>query len=177
MAKPKKILLLSHLPARDEMVDVMLANSLTSEDASVWKYPMLGRCREAICLIKPDIVILPEIRLEYTRDIAKWCKSWGIKVVQRRCEMGVTAETPMDDELERCLFGNLDYCSHIDMDLVWGKSFADMLIAHGEPKEKIKVIGGIGFDPYFSLDAKSKPGTKKRIVHYTLLLSQNLEKR
>jgi len=146
----KKILLLSHIPARDEIPDILLANSLTSSDVCVWKHPILAKAREAICLIKPDIVILPEVRLEFTRDLAMLCKSWGIKVVQKRCEMGISRETEITDELERCIFGNLDWMSCVDLDLVWGEEFASMLVEHGVPESKIKVIGGIGFDPYFA---------------------------
>ena len=165
MAQPTKIMILSHIPIRDEMGDVMLANYLSQHgNVNVWKYPILNKPKEVICLIKPDILILPEIRLEFTRDIAKLCKEWGIRVVQKRCEMGVSAETLMDDELERCLFGNLDYTSHIDLDLVWGQGFADQLIEHGVSKDKIKLIGGINFDPYFHSDLQVTPGPKKRVL-------------
>ena len=95
----KKILLLSHIPQRDEIPDMMLARSLTSEDVCVWKYPILGDSRNAICLVKPDIIILPEIRLEFTRDLAKLCQSWGIRVVQKRCEVGISRESNLDKDL------------------------------------------------------------------------------
>ena len=165
MSQSKKVMILSHIPVRDEMGDVMLANYLGQVGgANVWKYPILGKPKEAICLIKPDIIVLPEIRLEFTRDIAKLCKEWGIKVVQKRCEMGISAETVMDDELERCLFGNLEYAKYIDLDLVWGKSFADQLVAHGQPEDKIKLVGGINFDPYFHNNIQVAPGDKKRVL-------------
>jgi surface carbohydrate biosynthesis protein len=164
MSQPKKILILSHIPTRDEMGDVMLANYMACKDACVWKISILGKCKDAICLIKPDILVLPEIRLEFTRDVAQQCKSWGVTVVQKRCEMGVSTETEMDEQLERCLFGNLEYAPYIDMDLVWGQEFANQLIAHGEPEEKIKLIGGLNFDSYFAHDIQVAKGEKKRIL-------------
>ena len=156
-----KVLLLSHLPQRDDVVDTLIIKELEKRSINAWKYSILNNPRPMIMAIKPDIVILPEIRIEYTRDLAKQLQEWGVKVVQKRCEMGVSAETEMGEELERCLFGNVNWHEHIDLDLVWGKGFADQLIAHGVPKKKIKVIGGIPFDCYFNNPPKVKGGNKK----------------
>lgn len=160
-------MILSHLPGRDDVADIMLGNELSKLGCMVWKYPALGQQRLAICLIKPDIIILPEIRLEFMRDLAKQCKEWGIRVVQKRCEMGATEETfkaQSTDELERCLFGNLAYQDYIDLDLVWGPKFASMVEAHGTPKEKIRVVGALGFDPYFLDKPQVVPYKKNRVL-------------
>jgi predicted RNA-binding Zn-ribbon protein involved in translation (DUF1610 family) len=149
MRKLRKALLLSHIPHRDDIVDKLIVNELDKRGVCSWKAPVLRNCRQMICTIQPDVLILPEIRIEYTRDIAKQVQEWGVRVVQRRSEMGISAETEITEELERCLFGNIDWAEHIDLDMVWGSGFADMLVKHGVSKEKIKVIGGVGFDPYF----------------------------
>jgi len=163
--KTKKILVLSHIPQRDEIVDQLLVNALSQvNNVAVWKYPILVNPRMAICLLKPDIVVIPEVRIEFTRDMCKYLKEWGVTVVQRRCEMGVSAETEMTDELERCLFGNVDWMNHVDIDLVWGKKFADMLVKHKVPRKKIRLIGGIGFDPYFVEMPQEPRGKKKRVL-------------
>jgi len=151
----KKVLILSHIPMRDEIVDNLIGNEL-SKDHMVWVASILQNPRQVICTVKPDIVLLPEIRLEFTRDLARYLQEWGV--------MGVTKETELTEELERCLFGNLEYEKYIDLDLCWGQCFADMVAEHGTPKEKIKVIGGIGFDPYFINPPEVKPYDNTRIL-------------
>jgi len=164
MSKLRKVLLLSHLPYRDEIVDNLIARELDAHGICVWKYPILSNPRKAICMIQPDMVILPEIRIEFSRDLAKQCQEWGIRVIQRRGEMGVSSETPMTDELERCLFGNVDWEKYVDLDIVWGQGFADMLVKHGVSKDKIFVAGGLGFDQYFLPQLQQPRGKKPRIL-------------
>jgi len=67
----KKVLILSHIPMRDEIVDNLIGNEL-SKDHMVWVASILQNPRQVICTVKPDIVLLPEIRLEFTRDLARY---------------------------------------------------------------------------------------------------------
>jgi len=164
MALPPKVLIISHLPGRDDIADKMLAREFGKRGAMVWIYPILEHPHDAICTIKPDIVVLPEVRLEYTRDIAKYCHEWGCLVVQRRCEMGITGESEMDGDLERSLFGNLEVEPYIDLDMIWGPKFAEQVEAHGMPREKIKIVGATGFDPYFLPPPVVEPYEKKRVL-------------
>ena len=159
-----KLMLLSHLPVRDELPDTLFAHSLASEDVLVWKYPILADCRSAICLIKPDIVIVPEVRLEFTRDLVKNLKEWGVKVVQKRCEMGISSDTKAKNDLKNCILGNVEWWPYIDIDLVWGQDFANMLIKYGVPEDKIKVIGSINIDPYFVAQPSRTEHNQKRIL-------------
>lgn len=158
----KKILLLSHIPTRDDIVDNLIVEALLQVN-TVWKTSILGYIRGIILFLKPDIVIMPEIRIESTWDMAEHLHNWGVQVVQRRCEMGVTEETETDKELETAIFGRKPIHEFIDLDLVWGPKFARMVAEHGTPKKKIKVIGGIGFDSYF-LPSPPIERRKKKVV-------------
>lgn len=163
----KKVLLFSHVPTRDDLVDVEITRALAKNNV-VWKESVLGYIRPIIMTIKPDVVILPEIRIEATRDMAMHLRSWGVKVVQRRCEMGITAETEMDDELKGAMFGNFPVHDCVDLDLVWGKDFAQILIDNGVmPEEKIRVVGAAGFDQYFVKPPPVKRGEKKAVLFAT----------
>lgn len=144
----RKVLLLSHIPERDDVVDTLITLGL-SKSSMAWKLPVLDDQRNRTLLIKPDIVIVPEIRCEYTRDYVRCLHGWGVTVVQRRCEMGITAESGAPDSVFQCVFSNWPYHEYIDLDIVWGPKFADMVVEHGTPREKVVAVGGLGFDPYF----------------------------
>lgn len=145
----KKILVLSHMPTRDDVVDVMLTQELGKHAVS-WKVSVLDYIRGHCLSIKPDIVVFPEIRCEYTRDMVKQLHEWGVVVVQKRCEMGVTAESDIDAETHRAVFGNWQIGGYIDLDLVWGPRFGEMVARHTDISgDKIKVVGALGFDQYF----------------------------
>ncbi len=163
--KPKKILLLSHLPYRDDVVDVMIKKALEDAGHVVFKVSALGQTRGEILLIQPDIVVFPEVRCESTRDMAELLTKWGVKVVQRRCEMGISKETPMSEELKACLYGNFPAKDYIDLDLVWGPRFADMLVENKVmEREKIAVVGGAGFDQYFIIPPPVKRAEEKTVM-------------
>ncbi len=160
----KKIIVFSHIPPRDDAADAMLRLEL-SKDAMVWKFSILTYIRDIILHIQPDIVLLPEIRCQYTRDLAKQLHEWGVTVVQKRCEMGITAETELDEVTTRALFGNWQAGEHIDLDLVWGPRFAEMVAEKTDISEdKIKVVGALGFDQYFIEPPPVEPPDGKTVL-------------
>ncbi len=145
----KKIVVFSHIPTRDDAADSMLLVEL-NKAAIAWKFSVLSQIRSTILTIKPDIVVMPEMRCEYTRDVAKQLYEWGVVVVQKRCEMGITAESEADGATHDAVFGNWQIGEYIDLDLVWGPKFAEMVAENTNiPESKIKVVGSLGFDQYF----------------------------
>ena len=145
----KKIIVFSHIPTRDDAGDSVFVAELNGS-AMAWKFSVLSHIRNAILTIKPDIVVMPEMRCEYTRDVAKQLHEWGVVVVQKRCEMGITTEFDVDEATRSAVFGNWQIGEYIDLDLVWGPKFADMVAENTNiPESKIKVVGALGFDQYF----------------------------
>ncbi len=145
----KKIIVFSHIPTRDDAGDSVLVAELNGP-AMAWKFSVLSHIRNAILTIKPDVVVMPEMRCEYTRDVARQLHEWGVVVVQKRCEMGITAESEIDEPTHNAIFGNWPVGEYIDLDLVWGPKFAEMVAANTNiPESKIKVVGSLGFDQYF----------------------------
>lgn len=164
----KKILLLSHIPARDDIADNLIKKALEERGYLVWKQGILGYTRGLILLLKPDIIIYPEIRCSATVDTVKLLHEWNVTVVQRRCEMGITSESNMNEELSRVMYGNWPVRDYINLDLVWGRKFADMLVKSGTmPRSKIKIVGGIGFDQYFVPPPPVKKSKKKVVLFAT----------
>jgi surface carbohydrate biosynthesis protein len=148
LSKVKKILMFSHLPTRDDVVDTMLTQELKNMGHMVWKGSILVAARENILTLKPDVVILPEIRCRYTAAMVNNLTSWGVQTVIKRCEAG--ANWTMYNAMPECdritLFGQYDYDATLE--LVWGDEFAKILKdKHG--KQNVKTIGAIVFDPYF----------------------------
>jgi len=147
-----KVLILSMVPQRDWIVDNMIADAVKARghDACVRKF--LADDRTAIVIERPDVVVLPVVRCQYTRDLATRLKQWGVKVIARRSEAGVSrkrydtlSKIWRDDQI-----GRYEYKDIIDLELVWGREFADVLIAEGKVMpEQIRCIGGITLDPYF----------------------------
>jgi len=160
--KPKKILLLSHVITRDTLIDDIIINELKSRGYLVWKCGVTGGIKKTITTVKPDIVIMPELRCEFTVEVAKFLHEWGAQVVIRRCEMGHSEESTFHPQFEDALFGNYpEIYDYIQYDMVWGPKFKRMLSERfKQPLKKFKVIGA-PFDDYF-LKRPSDEEIKKR---------------
>lgn len=148
LSKVKKILMLSHLPTRDDVVDTLLVEAMQKKGHMVWKGSILQNAREQILQLKPDIVIMPEIRCRYTAQMANTMAFWGIQVVVKRCEAG--ANWTMYNAMPQCdkitLFGQYPYeCA---LEIVWGDEFAEILKQEKKAKN-VKAVGALVFDPYF----------------------------
>lgn len=146
----KKIILFSHNPQRDANFDAMLANELGKTNM-VWVRKFLGGDYNAITTIKPHVIILPEIRCEYTVDLAKQCKQYNIAVVVRACEVGITkASIPtISEDYKSAIFGNWDVNDHIDLFIGWGPKMCELFNRYGKiDKKKIFSAGSVGFDQY-----------------------------
>ncbi len=169
----KKIIVYTHNPVRDSIVDDCLVAALRKEGHMVWKRTYLDRDKDAVVMIKPDLVIMSEIRCEYSIDFTKQCKQWGIQVVVRPCEVGISAESipGIKEDYRRAIFGeNWPANNCIDLMLCWGPKMKDLFVEYGGvDKEKMVVVGGIAFDPFFLPPPPQdiKRTEKKRVMFAT----------
>lgn len=148
----KKIIVYSHNPVRDSVTDDLLAVALRKAGHTVWKRSYLDRDRESIVIIKPDMIIMPEIRCEYSVDFVRICKQWGIQVVVRPCEVGISEESipHITEDYRRAIFGeNWPVNNYVDLMLCWGPKMKDLFALHGKiDPDKMAVVGGIAFDQF-----------------------------
>lgn len=169
----KKIVILTHNPVRDPVTDDCLTVALKNRGHLVWRRSFLECDKEMIVYVNPDIVILPEIRCEYSRDYATQCRKWGIQVVVRPCEMGITEESiPLiSEDYRRAIFGeNWPVDDAFDLMLCWGQKMKDLFCKYGKINpDKAVVIGGIAFDQYFlpAFPEKIERTQKKRVLFAT----------
>ncbi len=169
----KKILIFSHNPLRDTEPDRLLLEALDKKGFMVFFAHYLQRDRVTVLSVRPDIVILPEIRCEYTLDFARQLKAWGVQIVVRLCEVGITSPSVknIDDEYRSAIFGNWDYSDCVDLMLAWGPRTKELQMRYGHlPEDKIVPVGGLGFDPYFAprpLSPMLKPDYKKIVLFAT----------
>jgi hypothetical protein len=165
MQRPRKVLILCNLPPRDWQVDTILAEHLSQMGFEVRLTNLLPRPREHIIYFKPDIVIGPEARCQFTVDLYKKCKDWGIWTVVRRCEGGTAqgAWDVMEQPEKDTVIGAWEY--DVDLELVWSEKFKDLISKHGFlPVDRYQAIGGVPFDPYFRPPHVARPNTRRNIL-------------
>jgi len=146
------------VPQRDWLIDTMIADAVKAKGHSACVRKFLADDRTAVIHEKPDVVVIPVVRCEYTRDLATRLKSWGVKVIARRSEAGVsrTQYERLSPTWKLDHIGRYDYKDLIDLELIWSRQFADILVEEGKVREKqVRVIGGITLDPYFKWDLVS----------------------
>jgi surface carbohydrate biosynthesis protein len=120
--------------------------------------------------MKPDVVIHPFPGGQYKIDFLKKCKEWGCKVIIRRGEAG--ASRTVFDSLtyseQTIMLGNWDYDPYIDLELVWGKEFGEIVAEKGHvTADKIVACGAFAFDIYFQPDMKRSRNRKKMVLFAT----------
>lgn len=129
----------------------MLAQEL-NKNQHVWLRELLSGDRQTILLLKPNILIVPEIRNEYMLDLCTRARKWGCRVVVRMCEMGITEESlpHISESYQRAIFGNHELNDAIDILLCWGpKQAALYQEKKGVHKDKIQIVGAPILDPVF----------------------------
>jgi len=155
---------------RDKYIDEMLAEHLRGYGHEVLVRGYIYGARESICYEKPDAIVHPMVGGEYKMDTVKKCREWGVEVIVRRGEAGMGREqfNALDDNRKRIILGNWDYSPYVDLELVWGQEFADIITEQGHmPAEKLKVCGAFAFDPYFKPDSRVKKPRRKTILFAT----------
>ena len=160
-----KISVLTNLPARDKSTDEYLGEELRDLGYEVNVTDFLPKNREHILLYKPNLVVLPEPRCEYTVDFIETVRKWGIKVVIKRCEGGAAHEAwyLMEESEQKTVMGTWPY--YCDLEIVWSQAFADLAAEKGHtPKEKLFAAGGFPFDPYFYVKYPDPPPGRKVLL-------------
>jgi surface carbohydrate biosynthesis protein len=160
----RKVLILCNLPQRDMASDQILATKLRELGFEVRVVPFLPRPREHILYYKPDIVVGPEARCEFTIDMYDRCMEWGVAAVAKRTEGGAArAAWDVMDQAERdTVIGSWTY--NVDREIVWSMDFADLLGEHGYiPREHVDAVGAIPFDVYFQ-PPNREPWSKRRNI-------------
>lgn len=148
-----KVIIYTHNPVRDPITDDCLSAALREKGHHVWRRNYLNADKEMVIYIKPDVIVMPEIRCEYSLDFAKQCKEWGCQIVVRPCEVGISEESidGITEDYRKAIFGeNWPVNDHIDLMLCWGEKMKDLFVKHGGIDEsKMAVVGGIAFDQFF----------------------------
>lgn len=150
--RPKKIIVFSHNPARDRQSDSVFVAELKKRGHFVWLAKFLDDDAKRITTIKPDIIVLPEIRNEYTLHLANQCKSFSVQVVVKMCEFGITEESLpfITPEYNQAIFGRFDLNPCVDLFLAWGPKMKWQMEQYASiQSEKIIACGGFQFDHYF----------------------------
>jgi surface carbohydrate biosynthesis protein len=165
----KKILYFSHNPFRDASPDGILAHELRLLGNHVWLNTFLQNDAEKVCHIKPDIVVLPEIRVEYAKEFARQCGQYGIKVVVKMCEFGISEESlpNISEAYKEAIFGRFPVDHLVDKFLAWGPEMKRMMVEQmGITPDKIDVCGAFQFGHYFvpAPPVSMKTGKKKTIL-------------
>jgi surface carbohydrate biosynthesis protein len=165
----KKILFFSHNQYRDNSPDTVIAQELRKLGNLVWFNTFLQEDGEKVCHIKPDIVVLPEIRVEFAEEFAKQCGYYGIKVVVKMCEFGISEESlpHISDRYKEAIFGRLPLNNIVDRFLAWGPKMREMMIEHMKlDPYKVVSCGAYQFGHYFlpPPPVTMKSGKKKTIL-------------
>jgi surface carbohydrate biosynthesis protein len=144
----------------------VLHTELEKKGYSVTTRRMLADDRQAICMIQPDFLVVPELRCEYTVNLAKQFRQWGGKVIVRLCEVGITKDSieGITEEYRRAIFGNFPINDAVDLVLAWGPKQAELIKKYSDVEaSKIVSIGGIAFDQYF-MPFKQPERTGKPVI-------------
>lgn len=144
-----KIRILTLAEQRDEAIDNRLAGLLRNmgHDTEVRHYAMAG-C-ETVTYEKPDIIVHPMVGAQSKLNFVRLCHRWGVGVVVRRGEAGVTADVfaNLPTERKAIIVGNWDYTPYVDLELTWGSEFSDLLAAErGMPRNRIVPCGPFTLD-------------------------------
>jgi len=148
-----RISILTLTGQRDKFIDNLLAECLRKYGHKVNVRSYIYAGRETVCYEKPDVIVHPMPGGQYKYDFIKQCKEWGIEVVVRRGEagMGRAEFDKLDNNRKTLILSNWDYSPYVDLELVWGQEFGNIVSEQGwMPAEKIKACGGFAFDPYFN---------------------------
>lgn len=146
----KRVLCAVNLPQRDRLKNEILATHLRGRGFEVRVVDFLPRHREHILYWKPDVIVIPEARCEYTCKLCETLMSWDVITVILRTEPGCSkgAWEKMEWAEKQTVISAWPYSC--DMELVWSQDFGDILAENGHiGSDKIVVIGGTPFDIYF----------------------------
>jgi len=163
--RKRKVLILTNLPQRDQATDILLAKALVQHGFDVTVTPFLPKAREWILFGKPDIVVGPECRCEFTVDFYARMMEWGVKVVAKRTEGGaaLAAWDVMEEAERETTVGVWPY--DVDLELVWSDAMKEVVAMHGHViGKKITAVGALPLDPYFVDEKHLHPEGRKNVL-------------
>lgn len=164
----RRVLILVNLKQRDSATDNLLATKLRERGFDVRVADYLPHNRQHVLFYKPNIVIGPEARCEYSVAFYKQCKEWGIYTIAKRTEGGAALKAweVMSQDERDTVIGKWPY--DVDMEIVWSEDFKKLMLEHGYlPEEKIFVAGALPFDVYFIPPFHTHPEKRKNLVFAT----------
>ena len=165
-----KILILTLCGQRDKVVDEYIAEHLRQYGHKVHVHNYAKSGFQSVIYAKPDVVISPFPGAEFKLELLKRCKEWGCEVIIRRGEAGVSKATfeKMNDEQRTIILGSWDYSPYVDLELVWGGEFADILAKKGHiSKDRLRPCGAFAFDAYFRRENERNRNHKKTALFAT----------
>lgn len=165
-----KILISTLCGQRDYVIDEQIARYLRGYGHEVFVHSFVKASFQSVPYLKPDVVVSPFPGGEFKHGFVKKCKKWGCQVIVRRGEAGASKEIfgAMDKERQSIILGNWDYSPYVDLELTWGREFADILAERGRmPAEKLKACGAFTFDAYFLPETRRDELHKKTILFAT----------
>lgn len=165
-----KILILYLTGQRDKDVDELLGKQLKQLGHEVTVHPYMDAGRESVPYMKPDVVVHPFPGGQYKVDFIRKCKEWGCLVVIRRGEAGVSLKTFMTlkPEEKKLILGNWPYGDFVDLELVWGTEFKNILAEYGHVEaKKMIACGAFPFDFYFLPDMRRSRNRQKTVLFAT----------
>ena len=168
MKRPRRILLMTNLPVRDWATDAILASHLRELGAEVRHVNFLPVPRNHILFWKPDVVIGPEARCQFTVELYRRCMEWGVAAIARRTEGGCprSAWNVMGDDEKATVVGAWEY--NVDLEIVWSEDFANLLGENGWVKrDKIFAAGAVTFDQDFRPPMRVSQEKRRNIVFCT----------
>lgn len=155
---------------RDTVVDEEIAIHLRTFGHEVDVHGYIHNARQSVPYLKPDFVVIPMVGGQFKLDFVKKCKQWGIEVIVRRGEAGVSREqfNKLDKKRQKIIIGGWDYDPYVDLELVWGGEFLNLIAEHGHiARHKLKACGGFAFDAYFDPEVKRKANGKRAVLFAT----------
>lgn len=155
---------------RDRIVNEQIAQHLEVMGHEVDVHNYIHAARHSVPYMKPHFVVHPMIGGQFKLDFVKKCHEWGICNIVRRGEAGMTRDSLMEASEARrgIVLGNFDYNEYVDMELVWGTNFGNILInerkiAHG----KVHACGPFAFDIYCHGRTKRKNDGLRAVLFAT----------
>lgn len=147
-----RIVFFSLTGQRDTLVDKRIAEFLRAKGHEVYVHNYASAATQSSTYLKPDVIIYPMAGADYKLNFMKYSREWGCINIVRRGEAGASRESlaKMDKDRQIITIGSEDYSPYVDLELVWGQEFKDILVEHGKmPEDKLKVCGAFAFDLYF----------------------------
>lgn len=161
----RKVIVFNNLPQRDAATDKILAEELGKRGLDVQVTTFLPKAREWVMFGRPDIVVGPECRCEYTVDFYKRCMEFGVKAVAKRTEGGAAQEAwdAMEEAERGTVVGVWPY--DVDLEIVWSEDMKQLVAMHGHiPGKKITAVGAMPMDPYFRDEQHLHPKGRKTVL-------------